>query len=287
MSDASWVIIPCEKAPPDDPMLPTPPMSAWKESPVSVREIAVRCGHAALRAGLRWPHFPLLDRFREQQRLRETLGRLKTTCVLDVGANRGQFGTTLRRIGYTGRIISFEPIREDCERVRQLANEDGGWEVHQVAIGSEDGERAFNVVTVGGGQTIFSSFLTPNQAAFDLTRGQMASRTCLVPVRRLDGLIDSLCPDVTHERIFLKSDTQGNDLEVLRGAGTSLGRVAGVLTEVGVVLLYEGSPHYTEVLSFLASQGFALMDLSVVNRTEHGSVLEYDALLARPEMLHP
>jgi len=38
-----------------------------------------------------------------------------------VGANRGQFGTLLRGIGYTGWIISFEPIRASYEALKAVA----------------------------------------------------------------------------------------------------------------------------------------------------------------------
>lgn len=251
------------------------------------RALAVRFGHAVLRAGVRLPSAPLVDRFREQQCLRDCLRRLGTSCVLDVGANRGQFGTTLRRIGYRGRLVSFEPILEESASLSRLAENDPHWEVHACAVGDEEGERTFNVVTVGGGQTIFSSLHAPNEAAQKLASGQMKLVPRNVPVRRLDGLLDSLCPAQRGEKLFLKSDTQGHDLEVLRGARGGLGRIDGILVEVGVEQLYEGTPSYTEILAFLQNNGFALMNLAVVNRTPLGAIMEYDALMVRPEAMTP
>jgi SAM-dependent methyltransferase len=46
-----------------------------------------------------------------EQHLAALLPQLAINCVVDVGANTGQFGAMLRRIGYAGRIVSFEPLR--------------------------------------------------------------------------------------------------------------------------------------------------------------------------------
>jgi len=54
--------------------------------------------------------------------------------VIDVGANVGQFGESLRDGGYRGRIVSFEPIKI---RVSDLATRrtEGKWEVHHWRFG--------------------------------------------------------------------------------------------------------------------------------------------------------
>ena len=45
-----------------------------------------------------------------QLRIATLLDRYQINVVIDVGANEGQFASELRRMGYQGKIISFEPI---------------------------------------------------------------------------------------------------------------------------------------------------------------------------------
>ena len=71
-----------------------------------------------------------------RERLFETLG---TDLVLDVGANAGQYGVEIRRNGYTGRIVSFEPASETFARLREACHADPLWTARQLAMGSEPG----------------------------------------------------------------------------------------------------------------------------------------------------
>jgi hypothetical protein len=67
---------------------------------------------AGIRAGLHWPDAQL-EVTKEYFFLKQVLDKGEVNCVLDVGANRGQFASILRKIGYGGQIISFEPSLHD------------------------------------------------------------------------------------------------------------------------------------------------------------------------------
>lgn len=82
--------------------------------------------------------------------------------VMDVGANVGQFGESLRDGGYRGRIVSFEPIEAPFQTLSRKAAADGNWEAHHCGLGAVSGTAALNVSEL----SVFSSILgmTPPRA---------------------------------------------------------------------------------------------------------------------------
>lgn len=87
-----------------------------------------------------------------------------------------------------------------------------------------------------------------------------------VPTIRLDTLMELAAIEKVD---FLKVDTQGADLAVIRSAGSRLRDIHKITIEADItpVRLYEGSASKDEITDYLGRNGFAL---SEVQTQSHG-----------------
>ena len=84
------------------------------------------------------------------------------------------------------------------------------------------------------------------------------------------------------KHLYLKMDTQGFDLEVLKGSDGVLDKFVGAQTELSFVPLYEGMPGHLEALKEFESRGFSVVDFVPVTRVAGGLLMmEMDSILAR------
>ena len=208
---------------------------------------------------------------------------LQIDCVLDIGANIGQFHEFLRlHVGYTGPVISFEPVTEIFERLRRAAESDRSWFVHRFALG--DVERTAEIGVMA--ERTLSSLLPRNEESLramgydKYLRETEVARTELIRVRRLDAVYDEVVP-ASARRVFLKSDTQGYDMAVVRGAAGCLYRVPGMQVELPVREVYRGAPDYLNALAELSTAGYELTGLFPVQRDATLRVVNLDAVLLR------
>jgi FkbM family methyltransferase len=247
-----------------------------------IEKVLGHLSFAAIKAGATIPGLNRLQQYSQWSYFRNLLIRLKINCVIDVGANRGQFARNVRRSGYNGRLLSFEPNREDFVQLSNLTKNDKLWRVFNIALGNENAERQFHVTKT----TLFNSFLDPISMNPSFTvSGMDVVRTDTVQVKRLDSIMAELLEAISEPRVFLKLDTQGFDLEVVRGAEKCMDAIVGLQSELSVTPIYEHIPHYLEALDYYESLGFSLMNLFTVNRTNQQSILEYDCLMARLDEL--
>lgn len=196
--------------------------------------------------------------------------------VLDIGANKGQFGKSIRGF-YSGTIISFEPVSSTFQKLQTAASSDPAWRVMQIALGSVERKQEINVSP----QDVFSSFLKNNKyCSSQFGNESVHNETELVSVRRLDKLLEEMIPDIHNKRIFIKMDTQGYDLEVFKGATGILKSIVAIQSEVSLIPIYDGMPHWTDSISAYEQSGFSVVGMFPVN-WDSKRVIEYDCVLQK------
>lgn len=210
------------------------------------------------------------------RRIRRYLNKVAFDAIIDVGANTGQFATMLRTIGYTGRIISFEPGSQAFAALARAAAKDPQWSIHNLALGAERGNVRLNISKA----TDFSSIRSFKPEMAQLEPTTIIEHTETIACETLDHLLPQL--NLAGSRILLKIDTQGFEDEVLRGAGLALQSIAAIQLELSAVPIYEGQVPMDEQIRRLSRLGFSMYDCwrGFAHRRS-GQILEYDAIFSR------
>ena len=209
--------------------------------------------------------------------LRNVVDTLGVTTALDVGANRGDFARLLRGdAGFRGRIVSFEPQTGVFDALASAAAADPAWEAYRLAVGAADGTQTLR--RFAGSE--LASLWDMNDEGRRLLHGSPERGEEHVDVRTLAGLWDELALD--GERVLLKADTQGYELEVLAGARPRLDDIVALVLEVAVTPLYEGTPDWRTVIDATIDAGFVASGLYLVNRAPDLRAIEFDYVAVRP-----
>ena|ERR1700730_606421 len=176
---------------------------------------------------------------------------------IDIGAHNGEETAGYARHNPGLQIYAIEP---NLRAAARLMGRSANYLVIPVAIAEEDGSADFHINQF----EMASSLLPLNQEAVRSWVGvenHKVESIVRVPTVRLDTLMNVIgIPKVD----FLKIDTQGMDLAVVRSAGNRLKDIERIYLEVAVAStpLYQGAPTKSEVVSFLEQAGFNLVKVN-------------------------
>lgn len=203
----------------------------------------------------------------------------QVTLVLDVGANCGQYGRKVRKIGYAGRIISFEPLPMAYQQLCREAERDELWTVApRLAIADYDGEIEINVAGDGGASSS-ALFVLPIVAVVEPNTAYIGRE--IVPCKKLDSVAEGF---QTAGSILLKLDVQGFEGRVLDGAPKLLRRVQGVQLEMSLVPLYERADNWMALTLRLQDLGFELWSVGpAFTDNRSGRMLACDGFFFRDQ----
>lgn len=210
-------------------------------------------------------------------RIKQLLKTYKIDAVLDVGANKGQFGRMLRReAGFEGVIISFEPMRNAFSALQFAARGDENWKLFQCALGDSDKSMEINIA-----RNSHSSSLLPAQSILhDVAPDTTYVDTESVSVRALDNFYDEL--KLPQSGVYLKIDAQGFESKVLAGAERALRSIDTVQLEMPITPMYEGAVPFEQLIRLMESKGYSLVHIvpGFFNR-DSGELIECDGIFHR------
>ena len=216
----------------------------------------------------------------EAAKMQRLLAYHNIDLVFDVGANIGQYAKLLRELGYSGRIVSFEPLSSAYSQLKAVSEKDPLWEIApQTAIGNQEGEIIINIA----GNSYSSSALPMLDAHLESAPESAYSGSETVKLSRLDTLAKDYIKSET-KSIFLKIDVQGLEKQVLEGATAILPLVKGIKLELSLVPLYEGQVLFKEMIDIIEKLGYELYGIEPGFTAEKtGRMLQMDGIFFKPD----
>lgn len=181
--------------------------------------------------------------------IKRLISESKRTIVFDVGANIGGTVEHLKDRIPQSEIHAFEPNPTTYELLIQNTNSYRDIHLNRLGVGALCETKSF----LENSCSVMSSFLKPSTTC----TGRIIND---IPVEVVT--LDHYCVEKNIPYInLLKSDTQGYDLEVLKGGEALMGsnRIQMVLIEIIFTDMYQGIPPLDEIFRFLLNRNFVLV----------------------------
>lgn len=190
---------------------------------------------------------------------------MKFKLIFDVGANIGKFSSNLNRFFPDSQFYCFEPIGSTFARLEQNLSK-SNFNLIRKALGEKN--ESITIKINDEHRSDINSLLPKNQP-FESDKMET------LEVITLDSFLKN---DQISQVDFLKIDTEGFDLLVLKGARENLesGKIKFIYVECGLDFSNEYHVHLSEFIKFLSEFNYSLLgiyqtDLKKVSKRMHFS----------------
>ncbi|MXP27269.1 FkbM family methyltransferase [Porphyrobacter algicida] len=180
--------------------------------------------------------------------------------IIDIGAYEGGWTRSTREVFPAAASLMVEPQEIRQEKLQAVCRELPRTRLAPCLLGAESG-KAVTFYEMGTG----SSYLEENSDA-----PRQAKHFTL-------SMLDDVADDFPGENLFLKIDSQGAEIEILKGGRKTLQRSGLVQLETAVMAYNQGAPTMLEVLAFMQDNGFVPLDISGHTRIQ-GHLVQVDFL---------
>jgi len=197
----------------------------------------------------------------QQERLHRVLGQnvefdikyllsnVSDPVIFDVGGNIGQAIDRFKKLLPGSLIYSFEPTLECMPTLKKKEDIYNSVKVFNLALGAREMELDFYL----NSSNVMNSFLDSSSPRWGDNLGKRIVRT---------ETLDSFCQENAVNHInLLKIDTQGFELEVLKGSRQMFSNngIGLVYMEIIFSDMYSNLPSLPEIYTYMTQSGFKLV----------------------------
>lgn len=180
--------------------------------------------------------------------------------ILDIGANTGQFYKLISKVYPQSEYLLIEGNPECESELESLKVE------YKIQLLSNSDKEVDFWIDNSNSKSTGNSIYKENTNFF------INSKSIKLQTRTLDSILDKVFD-------LIKIDTQGSELDILKGASKTIKNCKGIILEVSMVEYNQGSPLQDEVYKFMEDIGFIPADiLNKIYHPENGQHIQSDVL---------
>lgn len=188
--------------------------------------------------------------------------------VLDIGAYEGNWAKSFLTIFPKAKIMMLEGQESKRSFLQQKATANKQLDFQIALLGSAEQEVEFNIY-----ETASSVLKEDNETG------------AKVEIRTLTTLDQTIINTPFAQPDFIKIDTQGYELEILKGAEKTMQHAQFILLEVSLIDIYKSCPLVAEVMVFMQAKGFVLYDIcSLMRRPFDKALYQSDFLFVKENL---
>ena len=220
-------------------------------------------------------NFHIMSRiYNDGNRLIKFLRNENIDTIFDIGANTGQYASVLRRFGYQGKIISFEPLKKEKDILDVNMAEDENFESYNYAIGKKNTDGKINYSL----NSVSSSILRTHPRNIETDRGTFSKKKNRIKIKKLVNFKKKIKKNTT----MLKLDTQGFEHEILFSAKNLLNKFKLIQLELSFRQMYHLEKNWLKTLNLLQKKGFYVIDIfHGLRHKKNFELMESDFILKR------
>jgi FkbM family methyltransferase len=192
--------------------------------------------------------------------------------ILDIG---GGIGASLKLFSESFpnlKIMVFEPVAKNFNAIKERFPSSPNIEFINYAAGNETSEKQINIANRITSSSLLPLSVDPESRIFDESNlGKAGAET--IRIVKIDDFLSKNQEEIG----IMKIDVQGYEMDVLKGAETTLKRTDLVVLEANNHQGYSGSAKYYDIDGFLREHDFTLFDI-LPSIVENGKLKEWDMI---------